>query len=55
MIHVYIYKAKDGWRWRMIRSGRIIAESGEGYKRRSSCKRTVKNLIDADKWKFQFD
>lgn len=30
-----IYKAKDGWRWRLkAANGRIIAESGEAYTRK---------------------
>ena len=30
-----IYKASDGYRWRLkAANSRIIAESGEGYKRR---------------------
>ena len=32
---VTIYEAKDGWRWRARSSnGKIVAESGEAYKRR---------------------
>jgi Domain of unknown function (DUF1508). len=46
-IQVIIYKAKDGFRWHMKRSGRIIAESGEGYTRLSSVKRIVKSLIES--------
>lgn len=30
-----VYLARDGWRWRLkARNGRIVAESGEAYKRR---------------------
>jgi len=30
-----IYKAKDGYRWRLkAKNGKIIAEGGEAYKRR---------------------
>lgn len=30
-----LYRAKDGWRWRLkSRNGRIVAESGESYRRR---------------------
>jgi uncharacterized protein YegP (UPF0339 family) len=32
------------WRWRLIRNGRVIADSGEGYKRKGTMLRTVKNL-----------
>jgi hypothetical protein len=31
-----VYRAKDGWRWRLFaRNGRVIAESGEAYKRKA--------------------
>lgn len=33
-----IYKAKDGWRWRVhAKNGKIVAESGEGYTSRVRC------------------
>lgn len=39
------------WRWRFIaKNGRILADSGEGYKRRGACERAF-NLVrfeDAD-------
>ena len=39
-IHFTIYKDRRGeWRWRAKRSGRIIADSGEGYKRKSGALR----------------
>lgn len=32
MTKCWIYKAKDGYRWRLVAAnGRIIAESGEAY------------------------
>jgi hypothetical protein len=34
---IHLYKAKDGWRWRAITGGRIVAESGEGYTQASRC------------------
>lgn len=35
---VEVHKARDGWRWRMrTLNGRIVAESGEAYKRRAFC------------------
>lgn len=42
---IKIYKAKDGWRWRMIRSNRIVADSGESYKRKSSLRKSLNNLL----------
>ncbi len=45
-IQVIIYKDRNKeFRWHMKRSGRIIAESGEGYTRLSSVKRIVQSLI----------
>ena len=35
------------WRWRARRSGRIVAESGEGYSRRGKAIKTLANLIAA--------
>ena len=41
-----IYKDKKGeWRWRVISKGRIVAESGEGYKRKSGLLKTLKNFM----------
>lgn len=35
--HIYRDK-KHEWRWRLkSRNGKIIADSGEGYKRKSAC------------------
>lgn len=34
----HIYRAGDGWRWRLkARNGRIIDQSSEGYTTRSKC------------------
>lgn len=46
-VHFTTYKAKDGWRWHAKRSGRIIADSGEAYTRKSSCKHAAADLVDA--------
>lgn len=36
---------RSEWRWRIRhRNRRIIAESGEGYKRRGACVRAISNL-----------
>lgn len=35
-----IYRAEDGWRWRIVaRNGRIVADSAESYRRRVDCVR----------------
>lgn len=40
-----IWKAKDGWRWHVkARNGKIIAESGESYKRRATMLNTIQKL-----------
>lgn len=44
-LKIHVWKAKDGFRWHMKRCGRIVAESGEGYKRVSSCTKTICNII----------
>lgn len=38
---IEIYKdRKREWRWRALRKGRIVADSGEGYEKRVSCLRS---------------
>jgi uncharacterized protein YegP (UPF0339 family) len=46
MIIFEIYKdKKKEWRWRMkSRNNRIIADSAEGYKRKSACEKFPKKL-----------
>lgn len=40
-----IYKAKDGWRWRLwSTNGHIVADSGEAYGRRVDCRRAAERL-----------
>lgn len=42
-----IFKAKDGWRWRLwARNGRIVAVSGEAYKRKAAAVKQCENLQD---------
>jgi len=41
------WKALDGWRWRMVApNGRIVAESGEAYSRRSGCIKAAERLVE---------
>lgn len=42
---IVVYKSKDGFRWRMKRAGRIVAESGEAYKAKASMLKSLGNLI----------
>lgn len=40
-----IYKdAKGEWRWRLKANGRIVADSGEGYKTRAGCRSSITRL-----------
>jgi uncharacterized protein YegP (UPF0339 family) len=40
-----VYKAKDGWRWRLIAAnGRILA-SGEAHPRKAGAQRAISTLI----------
>ena len=52
MTYVYYKDQKGEWRWRLkAANGRIIADSGEGYKSEKECKDDidrVKNSKDAD-------
>ena len=42
-----IYKdAKGEFRWTLFsRNGKIIADSGEGYKRKGKCRRIIERII----------
>lgn len=45
---ITVYRARDGWRWRLkAANGRIVAESGEAYTRTTSAIRAAKRLIGA--------
>ena len=43
--HFEVYEAKDGWRWRAKRAGRIVAECGEAYVRKSVMKRSLNHFL----------
>jgi len=49
---VVIYKDRKGeWRWRAIaRNGRIIADCGEGYKRKAGAAKGFEALISTVLW-----
>jgi uncharacterized protein YegP (UPF0339 family) len=46
-----IYKDEfNEWRWRLkARNGKIVADSAEGYKRKSVCANGIKFLQSADR------
>ena len=42
----FLYRdGKKEWRWRLKSKGRIIADSGEGYRRRGVCLRMVERVV----------
>jgi hypothetical protein len=46
-----IYKAKDGYRWRLVAAnGRIICESGEAFTRKPKPADLADKMIDAFQW-----
>ena len=43
-----IYRARDGWRWRAVRTnGRVVADGGEAYTRKAGARRAVWRFIAA--------
>lgn len=43
-----IYRARDGWRWRLVaRNNRIVADSGEAYTRARDAQRALDRLLAA--------
>lgn len=47
-VKIETYQDKKGeYRWRMIRSGNIIADCAEGYNQRSAATRAAQRLADA--------
>ena len=48
----WVYQDVRGeWRWRFIApNGRILADSGEGYKRREACLRGMRTVGDGCYW-----
>lgn len=47
----HIYKARDGWRWRLVaRNGRIIADSGEAYTRKRAADNAIVRMMTPQQW-----
>lgn len=44
---VVMYRDRNGeWRWRYVRSnGRVMADSGEGYKTKAACRKAAEHVI----------
>lgn len=42
-IEIYLDKAEE-WRWRFIRRGHIMADGGQGYKRKVFCQRAIERI-----------
>ena len=45
MTYIYLFKSKDGWRWRFLRGGRIVATSGEAYGEKRKAENSLNNLL----------
>jgi uncharacterized protein YegP (UPF0339 family) len=45
MTYAHLYKSKDGWRWRMMRGGRIVATSAEAYVEKRKAEGSLVNLV----------
>lgn len=46
---ITVYKAADGWRWRMkAANGRLVADSGEAYVSRRAAERAAHALAGAE-------
>lgn len=42
-----VYKAADGWRWRLrAKNSKIVADSGEAYSSKSNCRRAACHMIN---------
>jgi len=40
-----IYKARDGWRWRLVASnGRLLANGGEAYTRKAKILNAIQSI-----------
>ena len=43
---IVVYRARDGWRWRMhAGNGRIVADGGEAYVRKGGAEKAAHRLI----------
>lgn len=43
-----VYKAADGWRWRLrAKNSKIVADSGEAYSSKSNCVRAARRMINS--------
>lgn len=48
LMRVTVYRAKDGWRWKLVASnGELTAESGEGYVNKAHAVRMAAEMADA--------
>lgn len=46
LVQIYKDNARK-WRWRMKRCGRILADSGEGYRRLADLQRAMTHMIES--------
>lgn len=43
-----VYLSRDGFRWRLVSAGRIVAESGEAYTRNRDAIRAARRTFGGD-------
>ena len=43
---ITIYRANDGWRWRLQIGSRIMADSGEAYTRPGDALRAARHMVE---------
>lgn len=47
-VTIRVYKAKDGWRWRMRHgNAKIIADSGQAYTRKADASTAASKMVNA--------
>ena len=44
-----VYKAKDGWRWRLIAKNNRIIATGEAHTRKGDAERAVRTVVETAK------
>ena len=44
-----VYKAKDGWRWRLIAKNNRIIATGEAHTRKADAERAVRTVVETAK------
>jgi uncharacterized protein YegP (UPF0339 family) len=46
--HIYKTSSTNQWYWRLShKNGNIMADCGEGYRRKADCRKAIYSIIDA--------